>query len=32
MELFNVVQSSMRDIAYYEKAMEVFEMEAEVDE
>jgi ABC-type multidrug transport system fused ATPase/permease subunit len=32
MELFNVIQSSMRDIAYYEKAMDVFEMETETDE
>lgn len=31
MELFNVVQSSMRDIAYYEKAKEVFMMADEKD-
>lgn len=32
MELFNVVQNSMRDIAYYEKAKEVFMMEDEKDD
>ncbi len=32
MELFNVIQSSMRDIAYYEKAREVLDMEWEKDE
>ncbi len=31
MEIFNVIQSSMRDIAYYEKAEEVFGMEGELD-
>jgi ABC-type multidrug transport system fused ATPase/permease subunit len=31
MELFNVIQSSMRDIAYYEKAKEVFTMDQEKD-
>lgn len=31
MELFNVIQSSMRDMAYYEKAKEVFAMESEKD-
>lgn len=31
MELFTVIQSSMRDIAYYEKAKEIFVMESEVD-
>lgn len=32
MELFSVIQSSMRDIAYYEKAKELFAMESETDE
>lgn len=31
MELFGVIQSSMRDIAYYEKAKEIFAMESEID-
>lgn len=31
MELFNVIQGSMRDIAYYEKAKEVFMMKDEKD-
>lgn len=31
MEIFNVVQSSMRDIAYYEKAKDIFEMKSEKD-
>lgn len=31
MEIFQVIQWSMRDIAYYEKAKEVFEMESEKD-
>jgi ABC-type bacteriocin/lantibiotic exporter with double-glycine peptidase domain len=31
MELFNVIQMSMRDIAYYEKAKEVFLMDPEID-
>ena len=30
-ELFGVIQSSMRDIAYYEKAKEIFAMESEID-
>lgn len=31
MEIFQVIQWSMRDIAYYEKAKELFAMESEVD-
>lgn len=31
MELFGVIQSSMRDIAYYEQAKAVFAMESEID-
>lgn len=32
MEIFQVIQWSMRDIAYYEKAKELFAMESEIDE